>query len=313
MSGPASMSSPGTWVQVATAAPDCQRWQHGAASWRHVSDGGFDAAAHQVVPIAEDTARRFVATHHYAGSWPAAVHRYGLIHRDELVGAAVFGVPMSVGVLTGPLPTLAPYRQSVELARMVLLDQVPGNGESWMLARAFQDLRRQGVLGVVTFADPLARVDDGGQLVKRGHIGTIYQAGNAAYCGRATPRTLTVLPDGSVLPARAAQKVRAGERGSDGVRRRLIALGADPSPDPDGARWLDRALHQIGAGSVRHPGNHRYVYRLARGIPLGLPTEPYPKDPAPTARRVSPAAPPATPTPALPATRAGAHRGGLAR
>lgn len=267
----------GAWAEVATAADTCQRWNRQATSWRTPADGGFDPRRYRVVDLAEPPARAFVTTHHYASSWPAAVARYGLLEADRLVGVAVYAVPMSAAVLTGPLPTLTPYRQSLELARLVLLDQVPANAESWMLARTFTALRRAGIHGVVTFADPLPRADRHGQPVKRGHIGVIYQAGNAAYCGRSTPRSLTVLPDGSVLPARAAQKIRGGEPGAGGVQRRLIDLGATPPTGQDPASWLAGALHQIGARAVRHRGNHRYVFRLTRGIPLGMPAGPYPK------------------------------------
>ena len=270
---------PAGWMEVATAADTCQRWRRGTTSWARVEDGGFDPGRYQVVDLPEAAAAGFVAAHHYAASWPAAVHRYGLLDGDSLVGVAVYGVPMSPRVLTGPLPTLVPYRESVELSRLVLLDTVPANAESWLLARTFDRLRGHGVRGVVTFADPMPRSDAGGYPIKRGHIGIVYQAGNAAYCGRSTPRTLALLPDGSVLPARAAQKVRAGEPGAGGVERRLIALGAAPRPrsTTDRARWLADALTQIGAHHVRHPGNHRYVYRLGRGIPLGMPAQPYPK------------------------------------
>lgn len=37
-----------------------------------------------------------------------------------------------------------------------------------------------------------------------GHTGTIYAASNAVLTGRATPRTITVLPDGRTLSARTA-------------------------------------------------------------------------------------------------------------
>jgi hypothetical protein len=278
-----------SWVQIATADEYCQRWLQRRSTWRHTSEGGFDPRRYRVLPLDEATARTFVTTHHYAASWPAAVHRYGLLEAGHLVGVAVYAVPMSAKVLTGPLPTLTPYRQSLELARLVLLDHVPANAESWLLARTFGDLRVAGIRGIVTFADPMARLDHRGALIKRGHVGIIYQAGGAAYCGRGTPRTLTVLPDGTMLPARAAQKVRAGERGAEGVRRRLIGLGADPEPG-GGADWLASALAQVGAQQVRHPGNHRYVYRLTRGIPLGLPESPYPKPHLPTAGHHDPLA-----------------------
>jgi len=39
----------------------------------------------------------------------------------------------------------------------VLLDSVPGNGETWFLARCFEQLRTSDLIGVVTFSDPVPR------------------------------------------------------------------------------------------------------------------------------------------------------------
>lgn len=86
------------------------------------------------------------------------------------------------------------------------------------------------------------------------------QATNFEYTGRGTARTLCLLPDGSVLSARAAAKVRALDKGHGYVERQLGAQGAElRRPDQLGAEWLARALRQVGARSLRHPGNHRYV------------------------------------------------------
>jgi len=45
----------------------------------------------------------------------------------------------------------------VELGRSVLLDSVPGNGETWFLARCFEQMRKSDLIGVVTFSDPVPR------------------------------------------------------------------------------------------------------------------------------------------------------------
>jgi hypothetical protein len=237
----------------------------------------------------DQVARSFVARHHYSGTYPAAVHRYALIGRmgraELLAGVAVFAVPMSRAVLTKALPSLCPYRESVELARFVLLDSCAANAESWFLARCFHNLAATGVRGVVAFADPVPRHTTNGTTVLAGHVGTIYQATNAFYTGRSTSRLLTVLGDGTVLTARAAQKVRRQEAGHLYVRRRLMALGAPaPNRDEDPATWLGRALNEVSAIRIRHGGCHRYVWRLgptAHKIDLGLPALDYPKAPDP--------------------------------
>jgi len=137
---------------------------------------------------------------------------------------------------------------------------------------------------VVSFADPVPRRTVEGRVFAPGHVGTIYQASGATYTGRATARTLTLLPDGTVLNGRAAQKVRRGEVGHEYVERRLVGLGARPPvAGEDMTGWLRSALAAVRVSRIRHPGAHRYVFRLGRNarerqaIPLGLPSAHYPK------------------------------------
>jgi len=99
----------------------------------------------------------------------------------------VFSHPCSDTVLTSTF-NLAP-RLAVELGRFVLLDSVPGNGESWFLVRALTLIHARGIHGVVSFSDPQPRRTSTGALILAGHVGTCYQASNAIYMGRATPRT----------------------------------------------------------------------------------------------------------------------------
>lgn len=269
-----------------SSEPWSQRWRDGRHSWTRTRDGGFDPVRYQVTPISEPDARRFVERHHYSHSWPAAIHRHGMIDTDsgELVGVAVLGAPTSTRVLTNVLPTLEPYTESVELSRFVLLDQVPSNAESWLLGRMFRQLRNAGVRGIVSFSDPVPRTTLAGDTVMPGHLGVIYQAANSVYTGRGTPRTITLLPDGTVLNDRSAQKVRSQHQGHAYVENRLAALGAKPITSADDpSQWLRTALTDIGARKVRHPGPHRYVFRLGsprdqRQIPIRAAVQPYPKD-----------------------------------
>lgn len=276
----------------------CQRWDNRVASWRRTSEGGFNPARYGVFPLVDDVdARAFIQTHHYSRSYPAASLRYGLVDQlagGRLVGVAVLGVPMSAAVLTRPFPGLVPYKQSLELSRLVLLDEVMAPAETWFLTRAFKMAAAQGVRGVVMFSDPMPRYL-AGILTMPGHVGTIYKALNCRYTGRGTARTLTILPDGSVLPDRSAQKIRQGERGAAGVVARLVALGAPhPSMVTDWpgrsagddmvppALWLSLALEVIGARKVRHRGNHRYILPIGdrgarRNVSIALDSQPFPK------------------------------------
>lgn len=249
--------------EIPTASDWCQRWTTGAHTWRHTSEGGFDPSAYTVAAVDETTAKGYVCANHYSGSYGAAQHRYGLRSTaGDLLGVAVFGVPMQAAVLTNTFPELRPMVESTELSRLVLADAVPANAESWFLARCFEDLAARDVRGVVTFADPVPR-QVAGRLLFAGHVGTIYQASNAVYTGRSTARTLTVLPDGRVLSDRSAQKVRTAERGHEHVERMLVRLGATaPHAGQPGAAWLAQALDQVGATRLRHGGNHRYAFAL---------------------------------------------------
>ena len=166
-----------------------QRWKNRLTSYRP-SGELIKTSEYDVVPIAGDReARQFVQMHHYSGSYPAARFRFGLYRCGALAGVAVFSVPCSDSVLTNVFPM--PASMSVELGRFVLLDSVPGNGETWFLARVFRELRKEGLVGVVSFSDPLPRRTIEGTLIHRGHVGTIYQAFNGAYLGRSAPPDAT--------------------------------------------------------------------------------------------------------------------------
>src|SRR5436305_7344627 len=201
-----------------------QRWRGGHAAYRP-PDEPIRTRDYDVAALPGDRlARAFILEHHYSGSYPAARWRFGLFRRGVLQGVAVFSHPCNDRVLTAVFPGRP--ADSVELGRFVLLDGVPGNGETWFLGRCFALLRREGLAGVVAFSDPCRRLDRQGVPVFGGHVGTVYQAFNGVYLGRGTPRTLTLLPDGGVLSDRAQQKVRSADRGVAYAVRRLVACGA---------------------------------------------------------------------------------------
>lgn len=254
-----------------------QRWSAGRASYRPPAEV-ICPSEYDVAEIADDTtARNFVLTHHYAKSYPAARFRYGLYRHGVLSGVAVFSHPCSDAVLTNVFDL--PARSAVELGRFVLLDSVPGNGETWFLARAFARLRERGIQGVVSFSDPLPRRTRDGAIVHIGHVGTIYQAFSGVYMGRGTARTLRLLPDGRVFSDRAAQKVRGDERGWRYASAQLEQFGFDACPEEGRARaeWLGRALAALTI-PVRHRGNHKYAWPLEKAVRAQLPRSlPFPK------------------------------------
>lgn len=244
-----------------------QRWLQRRDSYR--PDGEvIDTSAYEVAPISELEAKAFVTEHHYSGSYPAARWRYGMHLRGRLVGAAVFSHPCRDSILTKAFPGIV-AREAVELGRFVLLDEVPGNGETWFLARCFAALRGQ-VRGVLSTSDPEPRTTADGRVIFPGHVGTIYQAHNGVYMGRGKARLLRLLPDGRVFSERAISKIRSLERGWRHCAEQLEAVGAAPlsyrDPEPGDAReWLGTWLSRV-TRPFRHPGNHRYGWRLDRRL-----------------------------------------------
>jgi hypothetical protein len=254
-----------------------QRWVEGKSHYRPPEET-IRTAEYDVAEILDDTtARDFVLTHHYSGTFPSARFRIGLYRRGGLVGVAVFSHPCSDKVLTNVFPVRA--TSSVELGRFVLLDEVPGNGETWFLARAFDILRSHGIVGVISFSDPMPRKAISGDQVFLGHVGTIYAAHNGVYLGRGTARALRLLPDARVFSDRAAQKIRKGERGWRYAAACLEKWGASTAPDdPEDRRaWFNLALQRFTT-TIHHRGNHKYAWPLQKAMRRALPLSlPYPK------------------------------------
>ena len=238
-----------------------QRWRDGSASYRPAREV-IDTTALAVASIPGDAeAKAFVERHHYSGSYPAARRRFGLYQAGVLVGVAVYSVPMTD--IFAPFFD-APAAECVELGRLVLLDEIGANAETFFLAQTFRHLKRDGFAGVLAFSDPIPRVTAAGEQVFRGHIGTIYQAHNAHYLGRGTPRTLRLMPDAAVFSDRTAQKIRKQERGAGYAEAQLVAAGAAQRlPHEDPPAWLRSALAAV-TRPMRHHGNHRYGWALRR-------------------------------------------------
>lgn len=257
-----------------------QRWRDRRGTYRPAGEV-IRTAEYEIAEIDEDkVAKAFVLQHHYSASYPAARWRFGLYRAGQLVGVSVFSHPTNDRALAC-FPGAA--RESTELGRLVLLDDVPGNGESWFVARCYEQLRREGLIGVLSMSDPTARVLADGSVVHPGHVGTIYQALNACYLGRATARTLRLLPDGRVLSGRAMSKIRKRDKGWRYSSALLEAHGAAPLGEAeDAAEWLALWLPRL-TRPLRHPGNHRYAWMLQRAQRRHLPaSQPYPKLPTTT-------------------------------
>lgn len=256
-------------TQLPLPLPLCQRWRSRASSWRR-GEGRIDPSRHAVEVVPESIARPFVEVHHYSGTYPAARLAVGLWRSPRrgrlphvLAGVAVFSVPMQSRVIPSRLGL--PAAHGVELGRLVLLDEVEGNGESWMLARAFEALRAQlpEVRGVVSYSDPVERRTEAGAVVTPGHVGVIYQALNGVYLGRGGARHLWLDRWGRVMSDRALSKIRNGEVGMDYACRQLVAMGAPARRmGEEGRVYVARALAEGPFRRIWHPGNHCYAWAL---------------------------------------------------
>jgi hypothetical protein len=247
----------------------CQRWRD-RREYRVPVERRYDVRHLEIVSTKETAvARAFVEQHHYSHAWPAARRKYLVYEGDTLVGCAIYGQPCNALTLSRlPDPSGA-----IELQRLVLLDRIGANAETYVIARCHELLRSDGFSGVVTFADPTARHDASGNAVFAGHIGTIYQASNAIYTGRATARTLHLLPDGTVYSSQSIGKIQRMIQGWQYATRELEAHGAAPyDASWDRAQrdaWLKESLGSI-CTRMRHGGNLTYLIGLDRACKRAL-------------------------------------------
>jgi hypothetical protein len=247
----------------------CQRWRAGRTSYRPAGEP-LDTRRYEVTPIDFADAKAYVSAMHYSRSMPASRLQIGLWHKASparaaaLAGVVVFSVPMQESAIPAWLDELHP-RLGIEIGRLVLDEDVPGNGESWFLGRAFRLLRQRlpEVRGVLSYCDPVERRDADGRVTKRGHVGVVYRAHNGTYVGRSSARTLTLAADGRCISERALSKIRCDEQGAAYAMRQLSDLGAPPRRfGEDGVDYVARALREGGFQRVRHPGNLVFRWML---------------------------------------------------
>lgn len=257
----------------------CQRFTERKESRRPAGEV-IRTSEYDVIELCPTEAKAFVEKHHYSGSCSPTMAPYGLLRRGDLVGCAVFGPLPSENAHLAVFPTLS-TTEGLTLGRLVLTDDVPGNGESYFVARCFELLRVKGVIQIESCADPFPRTTRDGRRIHRGHVGTVYQALGGRYVGRTNKASLRLLPDGSVLSNRTQGKLVRGERGQSTAVAQLVKFGADaPRPGQDPTSWL-RYWRGTLTRPLRHPGNHRYLWTIAKERmrelePYG-PRLPYPK------------------------------------
>jgi len=266
-----------------------QRWRDRRTTFV-ANDRIMDPAIHSVDIIhCQRAAKPFIEQHHYSGSFPATRLSCGLFRNSDegsqMVGVVSFSVPINSN--SGPKHTGLEPPSTIELGRLVLLDHVEANAESWFVSRAFKLLRSEkpDIEAVFSYSDPVQRRDEFGRIVLPGHVGSVYQALSASCRGRGTPRTLLTLPNGRVMSERALSKLRKGDQGAEYAERQLLNAGARPMRHGESPQEWIASLRTSGFLSTRrHPGNWVYAFALthkARKAAQSLPCVDYPKkDPA---------------------------------
>lgn len=266
----------------------CQRWRERRERYR--------PAGERIIPsrfgvdvVSDRTATAFIAAHHYATSSPPQILSVGLfeahgVRGPRLVGVCRFSVPMSQRAI--PSRTGQEAGSGCELGRLVLLDEVAGNGESFFVSRAFRLLasEKPHIRTVLSYSDPVPRYRRDGTLWKPGHIGCVYQALNARFVGRSAARTLLMTDEGTVVSERALSKIRNDERGARYAYEQLRQLGAPARGALEtGREYVERVTALDLFRRLRHPGNLAYTWALGsrstrrlveRSMPPALP---YPK------------------------------------
>lgn len=100
---------------------------------------------------------------HYIGKWPTNLLLvYGLYRKNKVLGVSTWSEPHKV-------ITEVYGKNTLELSRLWIFDEVPRNAESFLIGRSIRHIRRNlpTITTLVTFADP-----------EYGHKGTIYKAAN---------------------------------------------------------------------------------------------------------------------------------------
>jgi hypothetical protein len=186
--------------------------------------------------------KAFVIEHHYSHGIHNGPTCYGMFAGNRLVGVLAIATPCSENVRRSVFGR--EYVDAVtELHRLVLLDEVPHNAESFFIARALYCHKRAKphVRAVLSFAD-----------ATQGHVGTIYQATNAIYTGTSGRATFY-----------------------------LDETGRLRHPRQNGVNITPPLAAERGWTPTKRDGKHRYVFLLpnnkANRKALLLPSLPYPK------------------------------------
>lgn len=197
-----------------------------------------------VAKVSQGDVTEFCRRYHYAITGGNMTWNWGLWHGPILLGVVSYNLPSRTAceAVFGQ----EHFDKVWHMGRLAMADDAPRNSESRLIGGSLREIgSNHDTWGILTFAD-----------TTHGHLGYVYQATNALYCGRSEEVRYWLDPQG----ARRSRKglFDAGLQAGD-----AIALG-----------WT---FH-------RGTGKHRYLYilgsktqRKQRRRLLKLPVLPYPK------------------------------------
>lgn len=167
-----------------------------------------------------------VIKHHYLHRKCPCSHAYGLFDNSgRLMGCIVYGVPPSSTLLKG-ICGEDEMHNVYELNRLWVSDDVPKNGESFLIGNTIKLLDKEII---VSFAD-----------TSHNHIGYVYQATNFLYCGL------------------SARFVDPKVKGFENMHHATYAHGMT-------MKQVKEKYGEENVYYVERPRKHRYIYFNAKG------------------------------------------------
>jgi len=195
-----------------------------------------------IVPITTSQAAVLLNKYHYLGDKPFR-HSiiYGMVPDNRVLGdptvsgALVFQKVSAPETVVGAFGLKRDDQDGIfELGRLVMHPSLNGgNYTSWFVSKSIRLLRRsRKVRAIISYADSSA-----------GHLGSIYRACNALYCGTTTPKKDFYI-DGKIQE-RGKTKGVAGEWRDRPIKHRYVWI-FDKSLK---LKWLVESYNQDGTPS----------------------------------------------------------------
>lgn len=129
---------------------------------------------YEIKPISYAVAMEIVVREHYLHRKAPCSVSYGLFLGEELKGVVCYGTPSSAPLRRG-IAGIDNAKNVIELTRLWVSDDVPRNGESFLIGRTIKKVNKEII---VSFADTAQK-----------HVGIVYQATNWLYTGLSAKRT----------------------------------------------------------------------------------------------------------------------------